>query len=324
MSTTATMNETGYELKIVRTFDAPRELVWKAWTDPEMAMRWMGPRGFQTKEFVTSTEVGGAWSLNMEGKAPGTGQMAYLKQGGTTLEYDPPKKLAYTFAWSDRSLVGLGPSPFKENIVTIEFEEQGQKTVMTFTQGPFATEGERDGHNGGWNSAFDRFAEFMLAEQPDRIRKQDEVPTELHLKRFFAAPRQLVFDAWTKAEMMQQWWGPACFTNPVCEVDARSGGKIRIHMKGPDGTVYPMEGKFQEVYPPYRFHFTSGPLDIEGKLVFETSTSVFFEEVEGGTQVVLDVHVTSTTADAPQYLKGMNAGWNQSLDRLNEFIATAN
>ena len=64
---------TGYELKITRTFDAPRELVWKAWTDPEMAKHWMGPRGFQTTEFVTSQRSGSALASHDGGPYPGYG-----------------------------------------------------------------------------------------------------------------------------------------------------------------------------------------------------------------------------------------------------------
>ena len=320
MSTMTMEPMTGYELKITRVFDAPRELVWKAWTDPAMAKHWMGPRGFAATEFVTPAEPGGRWHLTMVGKVPGTGEPVTLRQSGVTKELRPPELLVYTFAWEDRSKVGLGESPFKENIVTVRFEERGDKTVMHFTQAPFATESERDGHTGGWNSAFDRFAEFMLAEQPTRKPAADDVPSELHLKRFFAAPQQLVFDAWTKPEMLREWWGPKGFTNPVCEVEARGGGAIRIHMKAPDGTVYPMVGQFVEFYPPHRFHFTNSPLDKDGHALFELWTSVFFEAVEGGTQVTLDVHVMSATAQAPQYLKGMNTGWNQSLDRLDAFV----
>jgi uncharacterized protein YndB with AHSA1/START domain len=162
----------------------------------------------------------------------------------------------------------------------------------------------------------------MLAEQPSRMPAAEDVPSELHLKRFFAAPRQAVFDAWTKAEIVKQWWGPKDFTNPVGEVEARGGGAIRIHMRGPDGTVYPMEGRFVEFYPPYRFHFTSSPLDKGGNAMFEVWTSVFFDEVSGGTEVVLDVHVTMSTPEAAPHLKGMNAGWNQSLERLATLLAT--
>lgn len=323
MSTTpANTQEKGYELSITRTFDAPRELVWKAWTDPTMALHWMGPRGFKATEFERSESSGSTWHMRMQGKVPGTEQMAYLAQGGKTLEFDPPKKLVYTFAWDDRSSVGLPPSPYKENIVTVRFEEDGDRTVMHFTQGPFATEGECNGHTGGWNSAFDRFAEFMLSEAPPRTPKPDEVPTELHVRRFFAAPRQLVFDAWTKPEMMAQWWGPRGFTTPRVDLDPRPGGEIRIDMRGPDGAIYPMSGKFLEIHPPYRFHFTSTPLDKDGNAIFTLWNSVLFEEKDGGTEVVLDVHVLSMTGAAPQYLKGMHAGWSQTLDRLHEFIGS--
>ena len=242
MSAIATEPVTAYELKITRTFDAPRELVWKAWTDPEMAMHWMGPRGFQATEFVTPTEPGQPWHLSMEGRIPGTDQKVCLRQGGVVKEIKPPELLVYTFAWDSRESVGLSDSPYKENIVTVCLEERGGKTVMHFTQAPFATAAERDGHTGGWNSAFDRFAEFMLAKQPGHVLPVNDVPSELHMKRVFAAPRQMVFDAWTKPEVVAQWWGPNGFTTPVCEIDARSGGALRIHMRGPDGTIYPRLG----------------------------------------------------------------------------------
>jgi uncharacterized protein YndB with AHSA1/START domain len=311
---------TGYELNITRTFDAPRDLVWRAFTDPGMLIQWRGPRGFTPTEFEMPMKVGARWRMTMVGHVPATQEPATLKQHGVIKEIRPPELLVYTFAWDDRSCVGLPESPFKENVVTIRLEEQGGKTVMHFTQGPFATESECDGHTGGWNSAFDRFAEFMLREQPGRIPAADDVPSELHLRRFFAAPRQMVFDAWTKPEMVKEWWGPKCFTNPLCEMDARGGGEIRIHMQAPDGTIYPMTGRFVEFYPPYRFHFTSGPVDQEGKQIFETWTSVFFEEKDGGTEVVLDVHVTKSTPEAAKYLKGMRQGWTQSLDKLAEFV----
>jgi len=310
----------GYELSITRTFDAPRGLVWKAWTDPEMVKQWKGPRGFKATEYVNSKQPGGQWRLTMEGQRPGSEQMVKLGQHGVLKEIRPPELLVYTFAWDDRCCVGLGESPFKENIVTVRFEEQGGKTVMHFHQAPFATESERDGHGGGWNSSFDRFAEFMLAEQPGRVATAEDVPSELHLRRFFAAPRQMVFDAWTKAEMMKQWFAPKGFTVPVCEMEARGGGAIRIHMQGPDGTVYPMVGRFVEFYPPYRFHFTSTPLDKDGNELFEVWNSVFFEEKDGGTEIALDVHVTKSTPAAAASLKGMKIGWEQTLDKLAAFV----
>jgi len=312
---------TGYELAITRVFDAPRELVWRAWTEPEMAVQWSGPRGFKATEFEAPTAVGGRWMLTMEGCRPGSDVPVHLKQGGTVLEFDPPRLLKYTFAWEPRSSVGLGESPYKENVVTVRLEEAGSKTVMHFTQGPFATEGERDGHLGGWNSAFDCFAEFMAREVPPRVTAPGEVPTELHLKRFFAAPREMVFDAWTEPEMVAQWWGPRNFTTTVDRWEARGGGEIYATMHGYDNS-HPMSGKFVEVYPPYRMHFTTAALDKDGEKMFENWNSVFFEEVDGGTMVTLDVHVMSQTEVAPQYLKGMSQGWSLSLDKLEELLVT--
>jgi len=68
---------------------------------------------------------------------------------------------------------------------------------------------------------------------------------ELVLTRVFDAPRELVFKAWTDPKHVAQWWGPHGFTNPVCELDLRPGGAILIHMRGPDGVVYPMTGTYQ-------------------------------------------------------------------------------
>ena len=75
----------GYELSITRVFDAPRELVWRAWTEPEMARQWMGPRGFTATDFTTSREPGKDWHLAMQGRRPGSGQLVTLRQHGRTL-----------------------------------------------------------------------------------------------------------------------------------------------------------------------------------------------------------------------------------------------
>ena len=65
---------------------------------------------------------------------------------------------------------------------------------------------------------------------------------ELVITRIFDAPRELVFQAWTDPEHLKKWWGPHGFTNPVCDVDLRLGGRWSILMRGPDGTEYPCGG----------------------------------------------------------------------------------
>jgi len=144
---------------------------------------------------------------------------------------------------------------------------------------------------------------------------------DLEITRVFDAPRELVFKAWTETSHMAQWWGPKGFTNPVCELDVRVGGAIRIHMRAPDGVVYPMTGVFQEIVEPERLVFVSSALDADGKSMFDILNTVLFAEQRGKTTLTLQARVISATALAPQYLKGMEMGWTQSLDRLAEKLA---
>ncbi len=144
---------------------------------------------------------------------------------------------------------------------------------------------------------------------------------ELVLTRVFDAPRELVFKAWTDPKCVAQWWGPHGFSNPVCELDLRPGGAILIHMRGPDGTVYPMTGVYQEVVAPERLVFTSAALDADGNPLFEVLNTVTFAEQSGKTKQTLWARVITRTAKAAPYLVGMEAGWTQSLERLAESLA---
>jgi uncharacterized protein YndB with AHSA1/START domain len=143
---------------------------------------------------------------------------------------------------------------------------------------------------------------------------------ELVLTRVLDAPRELVFTAWTDPKRVAEWWGPRGFTNPVCELDVRPGGAILIHMRGPDGTVYPMTGVYQEVVEPERIVFTSAALDAAGNPMFELLTTVTFAEQGGKTKQILRARVIESTAQAAPYLAGMEAGWTQSLERLVSYV----
>jgi uncharacterized protein YndB with AHSA1/START domain len=144
---------------------------------------------------------------------------------------------------------------------------------------------------------------------------------ELTLTRVFDAPQSLVFRMWTDAKHMAQWWGPHGFTNPVCEVDARPGGPIRIHMRAPDGVVYPMVGTFREVVAPERLVFTAVAEDQAGTPLLEALTTVTFEPHGGKTKVTVQAKAVGLAPVAPQMLAGMEAGWTQSLERLEALVA---
>jgi uncharacterized protein YndB with AHSA1/START domain len=143
---------------------------------------------------------------------------------------------------------------------------------------------------------------------------------DLVLTRTFDAPRELMFQAWTDPKHVALWWGPDGFTNPVCQVDARVGGEIRIDMRAPDGVVYPMSGRFEEIAEPERLVFISSALDANGKSMFDILNTVLFEEQHGKTVLTLQARVMKATSVAPQYLKGMEMGWTRSLGRLDAYL----
>jgi len=147
---------------------------------------------------------------------------------------------------------------------------------------------------------------------------------ELVITRTFDAPREIVFKMWTDSNHMAQWWGPNGFTNPVCELDVRPGGAIRIDMRDSDGTVYPMTGTFREIVRPERLVFTAEALDQSGTAVLEVLNTVIFEEKNGKTTLTLQARVTKVAGEGVSYLEGMEAGWTQSLERLASHLKSKN
>ena len=214
------------------------------------------------------------------------------------------------------------PGPQFETTVT--FAAQGKQTKLTMRL-LFNSVEERDrtvktfhAIEGG-NQTLDRLEE--------RLRKiiagecaEKSAGREMVLTRLIGAPRDAVFAAWTDPELLKNWWGPKGFTNPVCEVDARPGGAIRVHMRAPDGRTYPMTGIFREIIPPERLVFRSAALDEKGNPIFEVLNTVTFEERNGKTQLTVHAFVAIETADAAKFLAGMEQGWSQTLDRLAEAV----
>jgi uncharacterized protein YndB with AHSA1/START domain len=132
-----------------------------------------------------------------------------------------------------------------------------------------------------------------------------------------AAPRQLVWQAWTDPVHVAQWWGPNGFTSPRCDIDARTGGAIRIEMLAPDGTIYPMSGRFQEIVPIERLVFQSSALDDQGRSLFDVLNTVTFAAEGDATRLTLEAKAIALHhANAPDYLKGMDQGWRQSIERF--------
>lgn len=142
------------EFTITRVFDAPRELVFDAWLDPDQMTKWWGPKELVTPRETISVDPrpGGRWSARMVAT---DGEFA-CGQGGVYREINRPERLVFTW--------GVDADEFTDrSVVTIELEEIDGKTRMTFHQAGFVSDDEEQNVNNGWNQCLDKFGSYIEA-----------------------------------------------------------------------------------------------------------------------------------------------------------------
>ena len=115
-------------------------------------MKWWGPEGFIVASLEMDVRPGGAWRKCM--RSPGG--FDYWRHG-VYLEVIEPERLVFTYISDDPA-----SDPGHETIVTINFAEQGAKTLMTFRQAGFESVAARDSHQVGWLSSMNRFAAHLV------------------------------------------------------------------------------------------------------------------------------------------------------------------
>lgn len=162
MATIAKPERTGPELVITRTFDAPRESVWNAWTDPEQVKKWWGPKDFTAPVSKIDLRVGGK-TLNCMRGPDGKDYWST----GVFREIVPNEKLVMTDSFSDpqgnpvpASQYGMEGDWPNELLVTVKFEESNGKTKMTLQHAGLPEEA-REMCEAGWNESFDKLAESL-------------------------------------------------------------------------------------------------------------------------------------------------------------------
>jgi uncharacterized protein YndB with AHSA1/START domain len=155
------------EVVITQIFDAPRELVFKAWTDPERVKRWWGPKSFTSPVSKIDLRVGGSY-LNCMRSPEGEDYWST----GVYREIVEPERIVYTDSFSDAegnvvpaSHYGMGGDWPLELLVTVTFEEHEGKTRLTLRHVGIPAGENRDLAKAGWNESFDKLAEYLEKEK---------------------------------------------------------------------------------------------------------------------------------------------------------------
>jgi uncharacterized protein YndB with AHSA1/START domain len=137
---------TDSDLRIERLFDAPRALVYEAWTNPALLSQWWGPAHYPATHLDMDVRPGGGWRNCLTSVETGDD----LWQNGIFTEVVPLEKLVFTFVWEEAGERG------EANMVVITFADRGSQTLVTLIQQPFQSAHEAEGHGDGWWSSFDR------------------------------------------------------------------------------------------------------------------------------------------------------------------------
>ena len=152
---------------------------------------------------------------------------------------------------------------------------------------------------------------------------------EVVFERTYDASPETVWQAWTNPDMLKQWWGPNNVTIPECEVDLRVGGKIYIVMEageamGPyKGTKWPMLGEFTAVEPNLKLSYTVKAWT-EGQkeeTTIDQTTELTLTEEGGKTKIKIRAAIYKTGPKAGMAVQGMQAGFTQQLEKLNNFLS---
>ncbi|QGM46759.1 SRPBCC family protein [Methylocystis heyeri] len=138
----------GHTLVMRRTFDAPRILVWKAWTESDHLMRWMCPANFNVTFAENDLRIGGRWRSGM--RSPEGEDFVHC---GEYLEIEKPSRLVFSHGWERNHL-----EPAADTRITVVLDEIGGKTRMIFVHAGLATETSACSHREGWTGAFENLA----------------------------------------------------------------------------------------------------------------------------------------------------------------------
>ena len=293
-------------LVTTRILDAPREAVYRAWTDPKQLAKWFPPEGFTSPRCEIDPRPGGVFRVDMKAPDGPPFDGAVYPGAGTFREVVPNERIAFTMEpeFEGRKLPMV--------LTTVRFEDAGgKKTRCTVEQTLETVEAfqamAKQGMAEGIAQSLGKLAGVLSGNPTDRgVSVSDRTLT---LTRVFDAPRELVWTALTDPDHLTKWMFANDWESPFAKVDVRPGGTFSIGMRPADHSQagFELGGTYREVTKPARIVMVIG----DGRVM-----SMTLAEVLGGTQLVLSIEMAMSEAQE-------RAGYAQILDHLAAHLATA-
>jgi uncharacterized protein YndB with AHSA1/START domain len=302
---------------LTRVFNAPRETVYKMWTEIAHLKNWSGPAGVSMEYKKSEIKVGGIvhYCMNLQDGSKMWGKTLYR-------ELTKPSKLVYVQYFSNEKEEitnhPMSPTWPKEMLTTILFEEKDKQTLLTLRWQPInASALELDtfkkafeGMRHGWDGSFGNL-DFYIAKTVDTSDR------EIITTRLINAMPEKVYSAFTEAKHLMNWWGPNGFTTTTHEMNFAIGGKWLFIMHGPDGVDYPNCIKYKNIIPNQRIEYEHG-VAVDGPAHF--CNIITFEKVE--MQTLVTMRAILPTVEILNEMKKFGAaeGGKQTIARLDQFI----
>ncbi|MEY7852210.1 SRPBCC domain-containing protein [Natrarchaeobius sp. A-rgal3] len=286
-------------LIVRRTFDAPRERVWRTFTDPDELEQWFVPEGMTAEVRVNEREPGGEMSVIWTNNDQRIVNEGYYIE---VVEYE--------------RLVSGEETEAGELRLTYEFREVDGGTAVVITQefpGPVP-----DGAAEGWTGMLDQLAE-VLADGSTMDAPSNDART-VTVSRFLEAPPERVYDAFLDPAELAAWYPPTGYTGEVHHLEPEGGGTYRMTFYGDTEERADFEqtfgGTYRELSRGERIVYTDEFESDDPEMAGEMTVTVTFEAVDGGTEITVrqeNIPEAIPPADA-------NAGWNDSLESLADLV----
>ncbi len=312
------VKEKSNEITLSRIYDAPVKAVWEAWTDPEKAAKWWGPRGFTITTHSKDLKVGGHWHYTMHGP-----DGVDYPNKTVYFEVEECAKLVYDHGANDTQ------APLFR--VTVQFSEKDGKTTMDMRMKLATAEAAEETakfiKKAGGNATWDRLAEYL---EETRGGKQIFV-----INRSFNAPVEKMFEMWTNPDHLAKWLATTGSTMEFIKRDIRPGGSTFSHFVGNGIEMY-ARAHYLEIEKPHRIVYTQEFCDKDEKISRHPLAPTWPERMltevtlspEGAEQTRVTIkwecHGDTKPEELATFVKargGMTQGWTGSFDKLEEYLA---